>query len=223
MYFFLTNKYRQITKNFPNCLLKTLFFSLTTELQIFLFRFWLHYLTQQKSPYRLIWAFKKYFLIKNAVLFVTFFVTCFEFINTTSWVNKFHLTCIVRVWSVWYLEFYNWILFTVFPNNGFLCFHGWTWKESIFVWHAPYNYCWKQKGIFVSEWIPASGTQPAKQIALEYPFDKYNTTPEGKLADDTTLILTLGIEFGKPVYGNLIEPVKYAGTGKVLRVGWFLV
>lgn len=85
--------------------------------------------------------------------------------------------------------------------------------------HAPYNYCWKQKGIFVSEWIPASGTQPAMQIALEYPFDEYNTTPDGKLAEDTTLILTLGVEFGKPVYGNLIEPVKYAGTGKILRVG----
>lgn len=76
-----------------------------------------------------------------------------------------------------------------------------------------------KKGLFVSEWIPASGTQPAMQIALEYPFDEFNTTPDGKLADDTTLILTLGIEFGKPVYGNLIEPVKYAGTGKIMWVG----
>ena len=34
-----------------------------------------------------------------------------------------------------------------------------------------------------------------------------------------TLILTLGIEFGKIGYGNITEPVKYAGTGKVIRVG----
>jgi len=31
-----------------------------------------------------------------------------------------------------------------------------------------------------------------------------------------TLILTLGIEFGKKGYGNITEPVKYAGTRKVI-------
>jgi hypothetical protein len=29
----------------------------------------------------------------------------------------------------------------------------------------------------------------------------------------------LGIEFGKIGYGNITEPVKYAGTGKIIRVG----
>jgi hypothetical protein len=28
-----------------------------------------------------------------------------------------------------------------------------------------------------------------------------------------------GDEFGKIVYGNITESVKYAGTGKVIRVG----
>jgi hypothetical protein len=81
--------------------------------------------------------------------------------------------------------------------------------------HAPYIYCDK----FVSEWIPASGTQPSIQITLKYPIDELNSTTEEKLTDDITLILTLGIEFGKPGYSNLTEPVKYAGTGKILRVG----
>lgn len=52
----------------------------------------------------------------------------------------------------------------------------------------------------MGEWIPASRTQPAMQIELEYPFDEYNTTHDGKLAEDTTLILTLGIEFNKRIY-----------------------
>lgn len=85
--------------------------------------------------------------------------------------------------------------------------------------HAPYNYCSKDKGIFESEWLPTSGTQPAMQLDLEYPIEEDNTTADGKLTDDTSLLLTLGIEFGKIGYGNIIEPVKYAGTGKVVRVG----
>ena len=89
-------------------------------------------------------------------------------------------------------------------------------KEYI---HAPYNFCDKNKGIFESEWLSASGTQAASQILLEYPIDEENTSANGQLTDDTTLILTLGVEFGKIGYGNITEPVKYAGTGKVIRVG----
>ncbi|MFZ4725823.1 MAG: hypothetical protein ACOYMD_10295 [Paludibacter sp.] len=85
--------------------------------------------------------------------------------------------------------------------------------------HAPYNYCHKEKGIFVSEWLPTSGTQPPMQLNLEYPISAENVDDEGKLRADTSLVLTLGIEFGKIGYGNITEPVKYAGTGKILRVG----
>ena len=81
------------------------------------------------------------------------------------------------------------------------------------------NYYVREKGIFESEWLPTSGTQPAMQIILENPIEVENTTAEGQLNDDITLILTLGIEFGKIGYGNITEPVKYAGTGKVIRVG----
>jgi len=85
--------------------------------------------------------------------------------------------------------------------------------------HATFNYCDKEKGIFVSNWLPASGTQPAMQLNLNYPLKEENTTTDRHLTDDITLILTLGIEFGKIGYGNITGPVKYAGTGKVLRVG----
>lgn len=44
-----------------------------------------------------------------------------------------------------------------------------------------------------------------------------NALPQ--LLSQAPLILTLGIEFGKIGYGNITEPVKYAGTGKVIRVG----
>lgn len=85
--------------------------------------------------------------------------------------------------------------------------------------HAPYNYCDKDKGIFESEWLPTSGVQPAMQLNLEYYMEDGSTDDDGKIHDFTSLILTLGIEFGKIGYGNSIEPVKYAGTGKILRVG----
>lgn len=84
--------------------------------------------------------------------------------------------------------------------------------------HAPYNYCHKEKGVFESEWLPASGIQAAMQLELKYPLEEANTTADGLLTDDTTLILTLGVEFGKISYGNITEPVKYAGTGKIIRV-----
>ena len=85
--------------------------------------------------------------------------------------------------------------------------------------HATFNYFDKEKGIFVSEWLPASGNRPAVQIILENPYKEENTTADGLLNDDITLILTLGIEFGKIGYGNITESVKYAGTGKILKVG----
>ncbi|MFZ4581600.1 MAG: hypothetical protein ACOYM7_03015 [Paludibacter sp.] len=61
--------------------------------------------------------------------------------------------------------------------------------------------------------------QPTMQITLEYPFEEENIASEKQISDEITLILTLGIEFGKIGYGNITEPVKYAGTGKILRVG----
>ena len=79
--------------------------------------------------------------------------------------------------------------------------------------HAPYNYCDREKGIFEGEWLPTSGIQPAVEIDLEYPLI------ENPIPTDVTLLLCIGIEFGKKGYGDITEPVKYAGTGKIARVG----
>jgi len=79
--------------------------------------------------------------------------------------------------------------------------------------HSNYNYCDRTKGIFESEWLPTTGTQPAMHIRLEYPLI------ENPIPDDVTLLVCIGIEFGKQGYGNITEPVKYAGTGKIVKVG----
>jgi len=60
---------------------------------------------------------------------------------------------------------------------------------------------------------------PAMQIILEYPLEVENSTADGQLSNVTTLILTLGNEFGKTEYRNIAESVKYAGTGKVIQFG----
>jgi len=57
------------------------------------------------------------------------------------------------------------------------------------------------------------GTQAAMHIRLQYPLI------ENPIPDDVTLLLCVGIEFGKKGYGDITEPVKYAGTGKIVKVG----
>ena len=79
--------------------------------------------------------------------------------------------------------------------------------------HAIYNFCDRKNGIYESEWLPTMGTQTALNIKLLYPLIK-NPIPE-----DVTLLLCIGIEFGKKGYGEITEPVKYAGSGKIVRVG----
>jgi len=81
-------------------------------------------------------------------------------------------------------------------------------------YEAPYNgYCDKEKGVFVSEWMPALGVQPTRSILLKYPLT------ENPIPEEVTLLLCLGIEFGKVGVANIPCGVKYAGTGKIVRVG----
>jgi len=81
-------------------------------------------------------------------------------------------------------------------------------------YESPYNgYCWEEKGIFVSEWMPAPGVQPARSILLKYPLT------DNPIPREITLLLCLGIEFGKVGVANIPIGVKYAGTGKIVRVG----
>ena len=39
------------------------------------------------------------------------------------------------------------------------------------------------------------------------------------LDDNSSLVLSLGIEFGRPVSNTVVEAVKRAGCGKILAVG----
>lgn len=79
--------------------------------------------------------------------------------------------------------------------------------------HPQYNYCDKELGIFESEWLPTMAVQEAIHVKLQYPLDP-NPIP-----DDVTLLVCVGIEFGKKGYGDITEPGKYAGTGKIAKVG----
>lgn len=66
-------------------------------------------------------------------------------------------------------------------------------------------------GMYDSPWFLTSGTQPAMHIELEYPLE-----PD-PIPENVSLILIFGIEFGKPALGDTIEPVKYSGTGKIIK------
>lgn len=81
--------------------------------------------------------------------------------------------------------------------------------------YKPTNngYCDKKYGVYESDWIPTLGLQPAMHIHLTYPL------VENPIPDEVTLLLSVGIEFGKKGYGEITQPVKYAGSGKIVRVG----
>jgi hypothetical protein len=82
-----------------------------------------------------------------------------------------------------------------------------------------FMYCDRVNGMYTGEWLTTTGTKPALNISLEYPINEEQVLDEnGVLRSKLSLILSMGIEFGKLGYGNEIEPVKYAGTGKILMV-----
>ena len=86
--------------------------------------------------------------------------------------------------------------------------------EEVNKYESPFiGYCDKELGVFESKWMPTQGIQPVLNINLEYPLDD-NPIPE-----QVTLLLCIGIEFGKLGVGNIPTAVKYAGTGKIVRVG----
>ena len=87
--------------------------------------------------------------------------------------------------------------------------------ENSYLEYIDSNECFfsREKGIYQSEWFHSFGTHPAMHIALEYPMDIDPIPPH------ISLMLTIGIEFGKPSAGNSYEPVKYAGSGKILKMG----
>ncbi|MDP4238097.1 MAG: hypothetical protein Q8904_01330 [Bacteroidota bacterium] len=82
------------------------------------------------------------------------------------------------------------------------------------VYSSPYDgYCDRQLGVYESDWMPAVGMQPALHLTLSYPLT------ENPIPEEVTLLLCLGIEFGKVGVANIPTAVKYAGSGKIVRVG----
>jgi hypothetical protein len=80
-------------------------------------------------------------------------------------------------------------------------------------YETPYTgYLDRENGIYESEWIQALGVQPAQSIHLHYPLT------ENPIPEEVSLLLCLGIEFGTPGLDNIPLPVKYAGTGKIVRI-----
>jgi len=81
-------------------------------------------------------------------------------------------------------------------------------------YEAPYyGYCDRKLRSFESEWMPTLGVQTARSILLKYPLI------ENPIPEEVTLLLCLGVEFGKVGVANIPCGVKYAGTGKIVRVG----
>ena len=71
----------------------------------------------------------------------------------------------------------------------------------------------KGESDYCTDWLFTTGTTEAIEITL-----KYNQA-EPPLVDEVALLLTVGLEFGKPgMDGNPIG-VKYAGCGKIMKVG----
>jgi len=80
-------------------------------------------------------------------------------------------------------------------------------------YETPYSgYLDKVNGMYESEWFHTLGVQPAQSIRLQYPLVE-NPVPE-----EVSLLLCLGIEFGTPGVDKIPLPVKYAGTGKIVKM-----
>ena len=69
-----------------------------------------------------------------------------------------------------------------------------------------------ENGEFESEWLPAAGNLPAMSFEMKYPI------VEDIIPESVSLILGIGLEFGKMGFDGKPEGVKYAGCGKVLQV-----
>lgn len=66
---------------------------------------------------------------------------------------------------------------------------------------------------FESSWLSATGVAPALNQLLKLPL------VENDLPESVTLVLSVGVEFGKAGNDGNPEAVKYAGCGKVIKVG----
>ncbi|MEI7676466.1 MAG: hypothetical protein WCJ03_06785 [Bacteroidales bacterium] len=89
----------------------------------------------------------------------------------------------------------------------------WKYNEENKSYAAVSETYWKGESSFCTDWMSTSGTTAAINQLLRY---NQETPP---LEDSVTLLLTMGLEFGKQGPDGKPEGVKYAGCGKILRVG----
>jgi hypothetical protein len=64
----------------------------------------------------------------------------------------------------------------------------------------------------LSDWHSANDVLPAHVLSVQL---TEKAIP--LLTDDVTVLLSMGIEFGNVGFGGVIEPVKHAGCGKILK------
>ena len=65
---------------------------------------------------------------------------------------------------------------------------------------------------YMSDWYKTDAVSPEKVVEISLAGDSY-------LDDSGSLIVSVGIEFGRMVTNTLIEPVKHSGCAKVLGLG----
>ena len=68
--------------------------------------------------------------------------------------------------------------------------------------------------VWTGEWCHTESVTDEQTIKLQL-----TDNDRTHFDDNTSLILSMGIEFGKPGFTGETLPVKYAGCGRVLRVG----
>ena len=71
----------------------------------------------------------------------------------------------------------------------------------------------KGESEYVTDWLSTNGYTEPINLTLKYNQD------ESPLHESVTLVLSVGLEFGKQGADGKPEGVKYAGCGKILRVG----
>lgn len=74
------------------------------------------------------------------------------------------------------------------------------------------SYEYLQAEPYESEWMQTAGIHASRRIVLQL-----DELPQ-PLPGDVTLLLCIGVEFGNNSINNSIETVKYAGSGKIVKV-----
>jgi hypothetical protein len=89
----------------------------------------------------------------------------------------------------------------------------WKYDEANKMYDAVSQVYWKGESSYCTDWMSTSGTTNSIEYNLKY------NQQELPLEESVTLLLSMGLEFGKQGPDGKPEGVKYAGTGKILRVG----